>query len=157
MAREFNPSLFGDQEIPEKTSASSDVGMSPTGVEALKKKLREHESEILRLRQRVDKLTLNLEQRNVQYQQALRSLESQSKAATQELARKLQSMVAKFTEQRVSDAKTQKLIDRHNSLVQNFETRMGNMQKVTSEQELKLMGYQSTLDEIIREIRQLKR
>ena len=155
MAREFNPDLFGATDVDLQTKIQNEV--TAGGVESLKRKVREQESEIMKLSQKVDKLTLALEQKNVQHQHGLRSLEAQSKAATQALASKLQSLVAKFTERRVAEAKTQELIDRHNQMVQTFELRMTNMQKVTSDIEMKLMGYQATIDEIVREIRHLKR
>ena len=155
MAREFNPDVFGGTQVDLQTKIQNEV--TAGGVESLKRKVREQESEIMKLSQKVDKLTLALEQKHMQQQHGIRSLEAQSKAATQALASKLQSLVAKFTERRVAETKTQELIDRHNQMVQTFELRMTNMQKVTSDIEMKLMGYQATIDEIVREIRHLKR
>ena len=157
MSREFNPDIFGSNngELNLQNKIQNEV--SASGVEALKRKVREQDSALLKLTQRVDKLTMALEQKTVQHQHGLRNLEAQSKAATQELSKKLHSLVAKFTERRVSDAKTQELIDRHNQMVQNFELRMTNMTKLTSDMEMKLMGYQANMNEIVREIRHLKR
>jgi len=149
MAREFNPDLFGQIERPQQ--------MESLQQDTLKRKIRELESQTHQLTQRVDKLTLALEQKTVQLNHAFKNLEANSKAALQEISKNQCSLAQKLTERRVADAKMQELVDRHNHLVHNFEMRMNNLQKVTSEQEMKILTYQSTIDEILREIRGVRR
>ncbi len=57
----------------------------------------------------------------------------------------------------MSDAKIQELVDRHNQLVQSFEVRITQMQKVMAEQEMQLMTSRSELKEAQRELARMKR
>lgn len=150
MAREFNPDLFG---APNRPPAQNETFQ----LDAQKRKIRELEAMVHTLAQKVDKLTLTIEQKTVQLQHALRSLETNSKSAVQELAKNQSSLVQKVTERRMADAKMQELIDRHNQLVHSFEVRMNSMQKLTNEQEIKLMSYQANMEELLREVRNMKR
>lgn len=75
-------------------------------------------------------------------------LEQLAKAAVQELKSKISTLAGKFTERKGVDSKVQELIDRHNQALLSFEARMNQMQKIISEQELKILAYQSALKEM---------
>jgi chromosome segregation ATPase len=147
MPREFNPDLFEATAKPPMDHLQHDTH---------RKKIRELESQVHSLTQRVDKLTLALEQKTVQLSHALKSLEGHSKSALQEIVRNQSSMNQKLTERKVADAKLQELMDRHNQIVHGFEMRMTHMQKLSAEQEMKILSYQATIDEVLREIRTLR-
>lgn len=148
MGREFNPDVFTSGQKPQLETLQQD---------SQRRKIRDLEIQVHTLTQRVDQLMLALEQKSTQHQHAIRNLEGNSKSAIQEIARNQTVMAQKAAERRLLDAKTEELLDRHNQVVQNFELRMNNLQKVTSEQEVKLMAYQATIDEILREIRNARR
>jgi len=84
-------------------------------------------------------------------------LDEKSQLKFAEIAEKLGSLVGKVTERKVSEQKIEEMLSRHNQTVQNFELRLQQLQKVFSEQELKLVGYQSALRDALTELDRLKR
>ncbi|MEK6555805.1 MAG: hypothetical protein AABZ31_11220 [Bdellovibrionota bacterium] len=172
MPRELNPELFGTRQKPATplqpqgyqapemhagaTSLPS-LTMSPSHMyetpEAVKRKIRDLENQVQVLQQKIEKLSASFDQRMTQTQSTQKSIEMSLKSSLQEMAQNQANTISKMNERRVADAKIQEMVDRHNSLVQNFEIRMAAMHKVSSEQEMKLMTYQATIDEILREIR----
>lgn len=175
MPRELNPDLFGMRKMTATVGigpSSSQVGTSgtidmpslspkPPGdietTEAFRRKIRELENQIQVLNQRMEKMAAHIEQKMQHHQNSQKSLEMSIKNSFQEVAKNQAATTSKMTQSRVSDAKIQDMVDRHNQLVLGFEQRMIAAQKVTSEQEMKLMTYQSTIDEILREIRNFRR
>lgn len=174
MSRELNGSLFGQIPTP---SVASDMGhrTSPTEritdqsqkieqsqkdlvvkelieeVRALKRKVREVENRSKATESRLNSLASTSKTHMERVQGVCQRLDSNIKSTTQEMASRLSLLSGKMTEQRVSDTKIQALIDRHNSVVQSFEQRVAQLQKVISEQEMKILNYHSTLEEIRRE------
>jgi chromosome segregation ATPase len=148
MAREFNPEIFGE-------SARSTAPTGGHDVEPLKRKVRDLELQVQTLTQKIERMTMAFEQKAMQTQNAQKTFEGHVKQALQELSQGHSVLSGRITERKVADTKIQELVDRHNQLVHNFELRMTNLQKVSAEQEMKLMTYQSTIDEILREIRKL--
>lgn len=157
MARSLNPNIFesrtpaapaADPMMPEqkllKEIESNDQ---------LRRRVRELESQNVQLVQKIDKVSQMFEQKSIQQTQALKVLEERFKESLQELARQNAMLASKVSERKMADVKIQELVDRHNQLVQNFEVRLTGAQKISAEQERKLSGYQSTIDEILREIR----
>ena len=57
----------------------------------------------------------------------------------------------------IAKMKIQELVDRHNSIIRNFENRLLSMQRLVSEQEMTLHNAQAALDEARNEIARLKR
>ncbi len=165
MPRELNPDLFGMRKM------TATVGLPPTDMpslsprppeqiettEAFRRKIRDLENQIQVLNQRLEKMAQHIEQRLGHSQNSQKSLEMSIKNSFQEVAKNQAQTTSKMTERRVSDAKIQEMVDRHNQLVLGFEQRMNQVHKVSSEQEMKLMTYQATIDEILREIRNFKR
>lgn len=84
-------------------------------------------------------------------------LDEKSQLKFAEIAEKLGSLVGRVTERKVSEQKIEEMLSRHNQTVQNFELRLTQMQKVISEQELKLVGYQSALRDALQELDRIKR
>jgi len=60
-------------------------------------------------------------------------------------------------ERRLQDNKIQEMVDRHNQVLQVYETRLSKVQKLVHEQEVQLMGAKGALEEARREIVRLKR
>jgi hypothetical protein len=91
-----------------------------------------------------------------QLTQSQKNIVDQIKSVTDGFNRQMANLHSKINERRSSDVKTQELFERHNQLVVNFEARLNQIQKLSTEQEMKLMTYQATYDEILREIRNLR-
>lgn len=179
MPRELNPELFGvinasqeprsaqfnsDFEFGGPLGANSGLSMmagagtalaaQPSDtVDNLKKKVRELENQVESLHHKMEKMALNFEQKLTQVQSLSKNIDSNMKSSLTEIHQQQAQMSSKINERRVTDNKIQDLVERHNQLVQNFEVRLLNMHKVSSEQEMKIMTYQATIDEILREIK----
>lgn len=165
MPRELNPELFGPRQKPSGMSVQAPaasqslptMSLSPTHAyetpEAVKRKIRDLENQVQVLQQKIEKMTMSFEQRMAHTQSTQKSIEMSLKSSLQEMAQNQANTISKLNERRAADAKIQEMVDRHNLLVQNFEVRMTAMHKVSSEQEMKLMTYQATIDEILREIK----
>ena len=79
---------------------------------------------------------------------AYQRVDSAMKTSFQGLTSKFSLLSGKLTEQRVNDNKMQMALERHNAIVQSFETRVSQLQKVISEQELKNLNYHAALEEL---------
>lgn len=153
MSRQFNPDLFKPENVP-----SQDVtGAALSQIEGMKRRMRELELQNHQLLQKIDKMALFYEQKISQITAQQKTSESNIRQNLAELAKNQTAVSQRLTERKAVDLKMQELIDRHNLLVQNFESKMTHVQKVTKEQELKLLTYQTTLNEILREIRSLQK
>jgi hypothetical protein len=187
MPRELNPELFGPRKTSNAPSspqmspaqvAQAILGQptsayqmhqaslqqpTPPSVqefemnEQTRRKIRDLENQVAVLNQKLEKLSSSFEQRMFQASQAHKALEAKMGDQFREMHETQAAATSKLTERRVADAKIQEMIDRHNQLVLQFEQRMNQIHKIASEQEMKIMTYQATIDEILREIRNTRR
>jgi chromosome segregation ATPase len=147
MSRSLNPQLFGINEVPV---------VKIEGAMVQQRKLSEIDSQIEALTQKLDRWAQIMEQKIQQLHSAQKSNVEQMKQLADSFSGQNAAIHSKLNERRGIDAKTQEMIERHNQLVNSFETRIQHVQKVSTEQEIKLMTYQSTYDEVLREIRALR-
>lgn len=148
MSRTLNPQLFGHNETPI---------VKVDGAAIQQRKVSEIEAQIETVNQKLDRWAQIMEQKVQQLHTSQKALGEQMKQLAENFAKQTANLGSKINERRLIDAKTQEMIDRHNQLVNTFEMRFQHLQKVTTEQEIKLMTYHSTYDEVLREIRGLKR
>jgi len=136
MHRELNPQLFGTQAPAEKIGQTVDqthpahsiMGKNPENPGAGGKlpypsidiKAIEHQVATLRL--------------------ALMQMEKRTEAVSSKIA-------ARVNERKVTDSKVQELIDRHNTIIRNFENRLLSLQRIVTEQEMALHNAQAALEE----------
>lgn len=151
MARTLSPQLFGPTE--------TDVTGGKVEVQLSQKKWREIEDKIEILSK---KIAMCIQASESKQNEKTESLQLQQKALSEQVRNltdqfsQLQVILqSKLKERRNAEAQSQDLIDRHQQVVQNFESRLNQLQKVTTEQELKIRSYQATYDEILREIRNI--
>lgn len=176
MNRELNPQLFGTQTQVEKIGSPVDPSRPATGImghgaEAgagavqrptyppIDVKALEHQMGVLRvamiqmekrtesLTSKVDDLARTVHARLERFSQAIVRMEEIQNSLNQDGTAKFAQVWAKVNERKVSDNKVQELIDRHNTIVRNFENRMTSLQRVVSEQELALHNAQALLEE----------
>ena len=83
--------------------------------------------------------------------------DAQLQANTQDVHNKLAKVVSRLNERLTSDSKIEELMDRQQQVLQGFELRLSQMQKIITEQELMLAAARSELKEAQREITRLKR
>ena len=148
MSRTLNPELFGPNQAPI---------VKVDGAVLQSRKVGELESQIEVVNQKLDRWAQIMEQKLQQLQANQKHLVDQSRQMAEHFSQQMANMSSKLNERKMLDGKTQEMIDRHNQLVNVFETRFQHLQKVTTEQEIKLMTYHATYDEVLREIRSIKR
>ena len=168
MSRELSKELFGGEPI-----LGSEIGKSPSmsassrsdssrsevrwreialEMQKLKRQILEANSKIDSTNNRVDVLTKGTKRGFERLQNGIQMLEKTIRSHVQDLASQVSLVKGRMTERKAVEAKVQELVDRHNQVVQNFESRLSQFQKVTSEQEMKLMGYKSALEEMQRRL-----
>ena len=148
MARTLNPQLFGLTETPI---------IKVDGAPLREKQMGEIEAQIETINQKLDRWAHVMEQKIQKLSAVQKALGDQIQLLAESTAKHNATIYSKLNERRAAEAKTQELFDRHNQLVNSFEGRIHQVQKVATEQEIKLMNYQSTYDEVLREIRNLKK
>lgn len=174
MSRNLDPSLFGHEENWHR-----DVGMRLRKEERLQEAFPEMSSEELHLeqkmgernRRRLEKLESTTERMASKFEevsklhhlkferlaQGLARLDEILHRSNQEAAGKLAHLSGKVNERKLFETKIQDMIDRHNQIVQNFEQRITQLQRVLSEQELQLANYSAALEEARQTMVRMKR
>ncbi|RYZ75470.1 MAG: hypothetical protein EOP05_07740 [Proteobacteria bacterium] len=182
--RELNPQLFGaptqsvepgklaaDPRVPVSSVMGSPaeepnrrVPYAPVDVKALEANLANLRGSVLGMEKRTETLAFKMEElartvhaRLERFSQAIVRVEDSQNKSHQESAQKFAMVAAKVNERKISDMKIQELVDRHNSIIRNFENRLLSMQRLVSEQEMSLHNAQAALDEARNEISRLKR
>jgi hypothetical protein len=148
MSRTLNPQLFGPIQTP--------VVNVEAGGQMQMKKMREVEAQVEVLNQKMERWAQIVEGKIQQLQVGQKNIVEHIKQVAENFSAQQAALHSKINERRGADVKAQELIDRHNQVVHNFENRINGLQKITSEQEMKLMTYQATYDEILREIRNIR-
>jgi hypothetical protein len=172
MSRELNPDLFPEL-AREARSSAPDSRLEPHGstsvmreqdwrlllgqFDLLKRKFKEYEARLETTNTRLSDFINATKAKYDRLAGMTQRLEEMAKASIQDLAMKQSQLISKVNERRLSDNKVQELVDRHNQLVQSFELRLNQMQKVIAEQELQLMASRAEIKEAQREFVRLKR
>ena len=167
MPRELNPELFGTQKpVSEPITAPSsqpkwlkeeDGKVLALRLEALRKKVKELEAALETQSGRQKDAQEGLKGRFERIQQHLQRQDSQMQANSQDVHNKMAKIVSRLNERLTSDDKISELMDRQQQVIQGFELRLSQMQKIINEQELMLAAARSELKEAQREITRLKR
>ena len=89
--------------------------------------------------------------------QSVKRIEEMQDHLRQELARQYAEISGKHQERRISETKVSHLVDRHNSIVTSFESRMARMKKMMDEKEMLFLQTKSELEEAYRELQRSKR
>lgn len=169
--RELNPFLFGTASVhdrnpvdPNKPAAGimgrgaesaptrpthlpSDLKALEHQINSLKVAFIQAEKRTESIAAKVDEIARTVHMRLERFSQALIRMEELHNGFKQETTGKLAQIVAKVNERKVNDSKIQELIDRHNTIVRNFENRLLSLQRLVSEQEMALHNAQAALEE----------
>lgn len=185
MHREINPQLFGTQSAVEKIGQPVDQsqpaagilgGRAPAGagataipygpnelkalehqVSTLKVALAQSEKRAESFANKLEEISRLVHGRLERFSQAIVRLEEIQTHSQQDLTLKLAHIVAKVNERKVSDNKVQELVDRHNTIIRNFENRMLSLQRLVAEQEMALHNSQAALEETRAELAKARR
>lgn len=172
MSREINRELFGLPNSPRDESTTSrgplpklevefevreeDWRILVNQVEQLKRRHKELEAKIEVSQSRTEDIIRAAKTRIDRVGAATQRIEEISKMKFQEMAAKVSTLAGKVTERKVSDNKIEQMVARYNQALQSFDLRTQQLQKLISEQEMRLHNYKSALNEAQREIARLK-
>ena len=147
MSRTLNPQLFGPLETPV---------VKIDGEQISSRRFGDLEAQISIVDQKLERWAQKMEKRFEHLTNAQKALSEQMGQVVHRFNRQQAGIMSKLNEHRLADGKTQELFDRHNQMIFNFENRVHQIQKLSQELEMKLMTYQATYDEVLKEIRSLK-
>lgn len=182
MNRELNPQLFGTRTAVEKIGNPVDpqqpaagimgrapesnkaIAYPPIDVKALEQQISTLKMAILQMEKRTDAMGSKMEElartvnvRLERFWQTVSRIEETQTVHHQETAGKFSQVVAKVNERKMVDGKVQELVDRHNTIIRNFENRLTSLQRLVTEQELALHNSTAALEDARNEIARLKR
>lgn len=171
MAREFSPDLLnsfrgGPQEgdndaskapTPPAPAKAEDVRILYLHFENLNKRLKEFEA---RLESNTAKVDDVMAQNKTRFQTVQGHFQRQTellKNGFADVHAKMAQVVSRVNERRVEDGAVKEMVERHAQVVQAFEVRLQQLQRVLSEQEMQLMSARSELKQAMLEIARLKK
>lgn len=170
MARELNRELFGggsnrDNLEPEKTGQSQQVVYAKADevrvlhlhIENLSKRMKEFESRVETMHTKVEDVVVQNKQRFERVQSHFKAQNESFQSGIGDINNKIAAVVSRVNERKISENIIKEMVERHSQLVQSFEVRMQQLQKVISEQELQLMNARSELKAALQELTRLKK
>lgn len=167
MARELNRELFGQAALretaPEEKPAqvvyakADEVRKLNLQYEALTKRINDFESRVETMTTKVDDVVATNKQRFERVQGHFKNQNEQIKSGFADMNGKIAQVVSKVNERKVSEGMIKEMVERHSHLVQTFEVRMQQLQRIISEQELQLMNARNELKEALQELSRLKK
>ena len=181
MARELDPSLFPQDASQNEYALArkpSGVGpQSPTQIQPggalqyptaelklmqaqadhLKASVAHFESQMDQLSSQLKAVTRDSELRLSRVSEQMVRLEEGLNRLTRETADRFAQVSARLNERKVTESKTQELIERQNVLVRNFENRLAAVQKLTADQEQALITAHAALEDARAEIARFRR
>jgi chromosome segregation ATPase len=173
MQRELNPNLFGSNASDNRgeareTSAAKDLRQVVRLIETQVKEaaqqaktashqVRDCAAQMHQMQLKLDEINRVQSARMDRLTQAFARLEQYQGQSVRELSEKYAGVASRVNERRVSDAKIEDLIDRHNDVVQGFETRLKQMQKVIAEREMQMLKTMTVLEDARAEIARMKK
>ena len=171
MARELNRELFGGFGNRENAERDSNAAQAPQPVyakadevrvlhlhiESLSKRMKEFESRVEVLTTKVENMVAQNKQRFERVQGHFQRQTEMVQGGFADVNAKMAQVVSKVNERKVSDSVVKEMVERQASLVQTFEVRMTQLQRVISEQEMQLMSGRGELKEVMQEFARLKK
>ncbi len=140
------------------------VPYPPVDVKGLEASIATIKGAIIQLERRTETIAFKMEElartvhaRLERFSQAIVRVEDVMTKSQQESAAKFALVVQKVNERKINDSKVSELVDRHNTIIRNFENRLASLQRLASEQQMALHNAQAALVEATNEIARLKR
>ena len=170
MARELNREIFGNlspmggkeregvHPAPQASYAKADeVKVIHLHIENMNKRMKEFESHLELLGTKVDDLMAQSKQRFERVQGHFKNQTEMVKNGFSDFHGKMAQVVSRVNERKVSENVIKEMVERQASLVQTFEVRMSQLQKIISEQEMQLINSRTELKEALSELARLKK
>lgn len=156
MPRQLNQDFFSDpgREKPKTSTLSSKVDPRvqelSQEIHSLKLQMRELERRSKETEGHIKRVEMSTVQGFERMRSICQRMDKYVKNSLQEVSSKFSGLAGRLTERKAMEAKVEELIDRQSQVVQRYETKMNQMQKVISEQELKLVNYNSAIKELMK-------
>lgn len=173
MQRELQSGLFKDDQmrtpsshsqnlspsIPAKTSSSPSSMIFENdrksralndSFEALFRRMETFET-------RFDQITKNIALRVERTMTMISHVQTQINHVSNDVNEKIVQLSAKINERRLSESRTEDLIERHNTVVRTLEARLQQMHRMVTEQQAQIHSFASALNEARAELRHVKR
>jgi hypothetical protein len=184
MNRELNPQLFGTRTVVEKlgnpvdpqqpatsimgkgaeSASSRQVPYAALDIKALEQQFGTLKVALLQLEKKTDSIISKMDElgrsvhtRLERFWHSVQRLEETQTQHHHETTGKFAQVAAKVNERKVVDGKVQDLVDRHNTIIRNFENRLTSLQRLVTEQEMALHNSTAALEDARLEISRLKR
>ncbi len=169
MARELNRELFGAPRTNEASSTDAsaagaiayakadEVRVLHLHVENLSKRMKEFESRVESMFTKTEELGTTNKQRFERVQGHFQRQNEMVQSGFNDMNHKIAQVVSRVNERKVSEGVVKEMVERQSSLVQTFEVRMQQLQRVISEQEMQLMNARAELKEALQELSRLKK
>lgn len=174
MSRELKRDLFADflPPNPQGNSAKIDSSKNQTStrligvdewqvlssqLDLLKRRQKELEARQESFQQTVSQWMETTKGRFERFNSAGSRMEQFLKQTIHEINEKFAHLGGRVAERRLQETKIQEMMDRHNQVLQTYEVRLSQIQKLVQEQEIQLMGARASLEEARREIARLKK
>lgn len=172
MARELNRDLFGNRNLAQTETGPAQPGTSASAlqpakaedvrvlflhVEALAKRMKEFESRLETLHTKVDDMSKQNKQRFERVQGGFHNQGEVVKSGFNDINNKIAQVVSRVNERKVADGVVKEMVERSTQVVQSFEVRLNQLQRVISEQELQLTNARAQLKDALQELSRLKK
>ena len=180
MSRELNRELFGEltaittapapRPAPAQTPApptrssdglaiatTEDLKVIGFQVESMGRKLKEFESKIEMLSAKWEEFSQMAKLRFERIQGHFQRQSEGMQSSFRDVHNKVATVASRINERKMVDSSMQDMMDRHNQVVETLETRLEQMQKVITEQELELMHSKSEMRDLLKEFAKLRR
>ena len=159
MPRELNRDLFqttghavgheaNTPAQPVAYAKADEVRVLHLHIEALNKRLKEFESRLETMTAKVDDV---MKQTKVRFERVQGHFQRQNeilKNGFNDSNNKIAQVASRVNERRVEENVVKEMIERHTQVVQGFEVRLQQLQRLISEQEMQLMSARSELKEM---------
>lgn len=154
MQRELCPELFKDEQTPRihnSGQASHHVGPTNSKVmgdnfEALSRRMEAFET-------RFEQITKNMTLRMERTMTMISHVQTQINHVSNDVNEKIVQLSAKVSERRLSESRTEDMIERHNTVVKALEARLSQMHRMVTEQQSQIHSFASALNEARAELR----
>ncbi len=167
MARELNRELFGSLVQPATDAGTAGPGTGYAKVEDLRqmhlhietiaRRLKEFESRVETMHTKVEEMTTQNRTRFERVQNHFKAQTEVLQNSMGDVHNKIAQVVSRMNERKLNENMIKEMVDRHGQVVQSFETRLQQFQKVVSDQELQLMHARSELKETMLELARLRK
>lgn len=168
MSRQLNPGLFGDQTQSQSGFQGSSPGGSVGGLSTESFSFYDDSAFMLAefdvFKKEFDRLKFDISEGqktgNLRFDkivQRLQLFEERLNLIQKETHEKWTELASRFRDRVNYDAKIESLIDRHNQIVQSFEVRINQAQRLIDNQSTQIAKQQQLIDDARRQIEKLKK